>query len=282
MLILVGLDDSPSATQALRWSHQVATAANGSVCAVRSWAYGRLSALHGSEPLPDATEMDDQVLEEVEQRVNTVLGNGSGVEAMVARGPAKHAFPQAVRDCDADIAMLGRRRLGPLDSVLLGSVGRRLVDTATCPVVLMTEDTDLPEVRSPLIMVGIDGSDDSWNAMQWAAELTKVLGGELVVVHINSTSGPESSADPGDGARHPLLQEAAGRLEPFGVRSRLVLSWGDPRSALDRVAEQNAADLLVVASRGRGALPKLVVGSVAAYLLRHADRAVAVVPHGTQ
>jgi len=94
--------------------------------------------------------------------------------------------------------------------------------------------------------------------------------------------GIHPSADPSDGARHPLLQEVAGRLEPFGLKSRLLLSGGDPRSALDRVAEQNAADLLVVASRGRGALPKMVVGSVAAYLLRHADRAVAVVPHGTQ
>ena len=251
MLILVGLDDSPSSAQALRWSDQVATAANGDVCAVRAWAYGRLSALHGSAPLPDAVEMDAQVLDEVDQRVTEILGPGSAVESMVARGPAKHAFAKAVSDTRPDMAVLGRRRLGPLDSVLLGSVGKRLVDTATCPVVLMTEDTGLPEANSPLIMVGIDGSPDSWRAMEWAAELTSSLEGELVVAHVATPGGPTTAASavPGqDGEDHPLLEQAAGRLDPIGVTYRFDLIWGDPRSALEQVAEDEAADLLVVAS----------------------------------
>jgi nucleotide-binding universal stress UspA family protein len=54
---------------------------------------------------------------------------------------------------------------------------------------------------------------------------------------------------------------------------------GDPRDAIVRVAEREHADLVIVGSHGRTGLPKLLMGSVASYVVTHAPCPVLVVKH---
>jgi nucleotide-binding universal stress UspA family protein len=57
-----------------------------------------------------------------------------------------------------------------------------------------------------------------------------------------------------------------GRVEP-----------GDPRDAIVRIAEEEKIDLVVVGSHGRTGLPRLLMGSVASYVVSHAPCDVLVV-----
>jgi nucleotide-binding universal stress UspA family protein len=69
------------------------------------------------------------------------------VESRIVAGPPRRALVQACAD-DADVMVMGSRAYGPMRSVLLGSVSRRVVDDAPCPVIIVPRGarTDLGSV----------------------------------------------------------------------------------------------------------------------------------------
>jgi universal stress protein A len=65
---------------------------------------------------------------------------------------------------------------------------------------------------------------------------------------------------------------------PEGIRSRSVIATGDAADEIVRVANDEAADLIVIATHGLTGWRHLVFGSVAEKVIRHADCPVLVVP----
>jgi nucleotide-binding universal stress UspA family protein len=102
------------------------------VAAVDPAPYGRVPA--ESKPQVEATAREQA------QRVLTQAVEGVGgdlpVESRVALGPASQALVQASAD-DVDVLVMGSRAYGPVRSVLLGSVSRRVVADASCPVIVV-------------------------------------------------------------------------------------------------------------------------------------------------
>jgi nucleotide-binding universal stress UspA family protein len=135
------------------------------------------------------------------------------------------------------------------------------------------------------ILVGVDGSEASLEAMDWAVTQARVTGAEIVAV--NSFVPVQSEIRPSYFARlreeqAALLEEwATGRLD--GVEHHLEVADGDPRDALPRAVAAHDADLLVVASTGTsGRGPGFLhVGSVVEYLAHHLERPLAVIPPGS-
>jgi nucleotide-binding universal stress UspA family protein len=74
-----------------------------------------------------------------------------------------------------------------------------------------------------------------------------------------------------------LLRRAERRLDELGIRHRTILELGDPRRSLREVAAAERAAMVVVGARGVGPIAELLVGSVASYLVTHADLPVVVV-----
>jgi Universal stress protein family len=66
-------------------------------------------------------------------------------------------------------------------------------------------------------------------------------------------------------------------LAPFGVRWKFEVGIGEPATLLERVAQQHEAEMIVVGSHGHTATQRLLLGSVSARLVHHADRPVLVV-----
>ncbi|MGB9347418.1 MAG: universal stress protein, partial [Ilumatobacteraceae bacterium] len=65
---------------------------------------------------------------------------------------------------------------------------------------------------------------------------------------------------------------------PFEMR----IEPGDARTALEQVADETGASLLVVGTRGLGAVRGLLLGSVAGYIARYSTRPIAIVPRSTR
>ena len=105
------------------------------------------------------------------------------------------------------------------------------------------------KIDSASIVVAVDGSDHADRALRWAAEEASLEHRRLVVV----TAGADPGSIPGDAAA------LAQRLYPDLSVDALSVP-GDPRRALMDLADQS--HLLVVGSRGRGALNSLLLGSV--------------------
>lgn len=277
-MILVGIDDSPGAAAALSWAHRVGTALGEPVTALRAWAYGRIAITPDGEPQPGPEAMDEREETDARAFVEATLGPDSGVSVVVWRGLPRHAVVEAVERLSPSMVVVGHRQLGPASAVVMGSVATKLMEQSTAPVVMVRERDDT--VTEDRIVVGVDGSEPSNRALDWAARLAGPLGCELVVAH--AALAPARMAvgaiDPVTASQDPVLADAGSRLDAAGVPHRLLLEWGDPRTVLEDVALREHAQLLVVATRGAGALKRLVVGSVAAYVARHVARPVAVIP----
>jgi nucleotide-binding universal stress UspA family protein len=135
------------------------------------------------------------------------------------------------------------------------------------------------------IVVGVDGSDASAQAAAMAGRLALDLDAKLTVVFVRQLPAvaPSPFAMTMDLDNYWSDQErlassrAADVLDGLGAAWRLEVRTGDPAVQLERAAEENGADLVVVGARGHSVAHRLLLGSVSTRLLHHAHRPVLVV-----
>jgi nucleotide-binding universal stress UspA family protein len=128
------------------------------------------------------------------------------------------------------------------------------------------------------ILVGVDGSAASLDALRWAVRFAGSVDGEGTAVHAfapetSELSPPYAKVLRGE-AEQRLADWCAVATGPGSVES--VLVDGDPNALLD-IAARNA-DLLVVGTRGAGGFAHLHLGSVAHHLAHHTQVPLAIVP----
>jgi nucleotide-binding universal stress UspA family protein len=146
--------------------------------------------------------------------------------------------------------------------------------------------TEGPGAGAGRIVVGVDGSRPSKQALRWGAYLAATFGAGLDAVAAwdfpaaYGWSAVPSDWDPARDMRKVLdesLQEVFGDQPPAGLRRR-VLEGGAAKVLLD--ASQGAI-MLVVGSRGHGGFAGLLLGSVSSNVAEHASCPVLVI-HGDQ
>jgi nucleotide-binding universal stress UspA family protein len=145
------------------------------------------------------------------------------------------------------------------------------------------------------IVCGVDGSTDAAAVLRVAARLAKRLGLRLVVAHVAEPARlPYAAAVSFDGSvgRSSLMEDvrsheaAAERLLDEIVTAASIdvadrrAAVGDPAERLADLADEEAAALIVVGSRGRGAFKSAFLGSVSHTLVGVARCPVVIVPHG--
>ena len=146
---------------------------------------------------------------------------------------------------------------------------------------------------SGTIVVGVDGSDASGDALRWAAEEARLRSSSLVAVHAWSFVPPQPIGDPGmlampagdlpgqldaesEAARISLDNAVAGNLgADADVEVERKLVEGDAGEVL--VAESKEAELVVVGSHGRSGFKAAILGSVSRHVVDHAACPVVVV-----
>ena len=134
------------------------------------------------------------------------------------------------------------------------------------------------------ILVGVDGSDGSRQALAWAIDHAAASGDDVQAVIVWQRSFDYGSdrywpVDQGiaeDATKRliTVISEVAGP-DPAVTINPLVLE-GDPGKTL--CAESATADLLVVGSRGLGGFAGLVLGSVSTKCAHHSRCPVVIVP----
>lgn len=138
------------------------------------------------------------------------------------------------------------------------------------------------EQDQPHIVVGVDGSTDSINALRHAAVYAKLLGArlELIAAWSFQPSGAEVYVDRAFFEGHAKKGLEAAAAAVFGTEPPESLSlqcWqGAPAKVL--IDASRDASLLVVGSRGHGGFAGLLLGSVSEACARHAACPVLIVP----
>jgi nucleotide-binding universal stress UspA family protein len=182
----------------------------------------------------------------------------------------------------ASLLVIGARSISPGRVLVRDSISRLVLRDATCPVVVVRDSADRDGLP---VVVGVDGSAPSRRAIQWAIDHARRFGRPVIALHawhLPSSSAsfyrpvpsPRVLADEAEHFLHDELDHAdtAGLAHPIECRS-----VSGP--AADALIEASAmSSLVVVGSRGRGALSRAVLGSVSDRVSHHASAPVVVVP----
>ncbi|MDT4958024.1 MAG: hypothetical protein QOD31_1823 [Pseudonocardiales bacterium] len=132
----------------------------------------------------------------------------------------------------------------------------------------------------PAIVVGVDGSDSSADAVRWAGAQAKLTGAPLRAVaswrwpnYVNRIPpGVDLAADTAQ-TLHEVVSTALADRPDVAVTEHVIEGPAGP--AL--LSQAQDASLLVVGARGRAAFPGMLLGSVAEYCVRHGKCPVVVV-----
>ncbi len=144
------------------------------------------------------------------------------------------------------------------------------------------------KVRS--ILLPTDFSDCANFALPYAAGIARATGASLLVVHVVETVVPAVGYS---GMSEPLpiadiseqLEESAEREMPrvaereecAGLNVEEMIVHGDAATEIVRVARERRVDLIVISSHGRTGLGRILFGSTAEAVVRHATCPVLVV-----
>ena len=213
-------------------------------------------------------------------------------DGSVVQVDAPHrAVVRRARQLGAGLVVLGPHRLRPVGDRLLGTTADRVIRAAECPVLVARGETRLPLRR---ITVPIDPRDPAAAALDVALGMARALGAhardgelagvELRVLHLarpargaegwtpaRAVVGPEMSP-----AVEAALARAGGCAE---VEVREEVAWGGPPAReIVRLAAEDATDLLVLGTHGRGMLGRALAGSVGSEVARAAPCPVLLVP----
>ncbi len=132
------------------------------------------------------------------------------------------------------------------------------------------------------ILVAIDGSEAAMHAVRTAVTLAKGLHADLTLAHVVPPTfvppevpfGVQPWTDEAVQAGERLLEAAAAEA---GVTCDRLNVTGSPAERLADIAEQGGFDLVVVGSKGRGAVARMLVGSVTDRLVHICKRPILVV-----
>ena len=138
--ILLAVDASEHAGKAVPAAIELARAGGGAVHVLHVREVVFATARVVDDSLEEAERLVEGVVEELKQA--GVAAQGSVRSS--AAGPARAILEQA-RDLDASMIVLGSRGLGALGGLLLGSVAHKVLQLASCPVLVVRDEQSLQE-----------------------------------------------------------------------------------------------------------------------------------------
>lgn len=128
------------------------------------------------------------------------------------------------------------------------------------------------------ILVAYDGGEPAHRALDMAADLATRFEAEIGVVSVVPFHGGRSPVDPWDdrSVHTEQLGEARELLLARGIEPLLYEPAGEPAAMIEHIAQAGDYDVVVVGSRGLGALSRFLQGSVSEHVATHTGATVIV------
>jgi nucleotide-binding universal stress UspA family protein len=143
----------------------------------------------------------------------------------------------------------------------------------------------------PGITVGVDGSDNSYRALEWAMKEAGLRGEPLNILAVNDVAANQWTGHPMVAPEdEPIVQRARSWTKEAVAKVSGQLGDAKPTSinvqamsgfaAEELIKASHDSDLVVVSARGSGGFARLAVGGVSSKVIHHAACPVVVVPAG--
>lgn len=268
MRVLIAFDASRGATAALELARAIPWPAQSELRLVRADG-----TLEGSLVEPS----------------RAIAREGITVDHVIVRGePPQDAIVSEATRWGADLVLTGSRGHGPMTTAFIGSVARAVAERAPCPV-LVARGTSFQR-----FLFAEDGSPSAFAARHMLASWPVFTGKQLHVLSVAHVRTPILSgvaAVASDDVRRAqedaemearssygrLAVETAEQLRIAGLAAESEVRSGDPAEEIIATAHRRNADVIVLGSRGRGDVERVLLGSVAREVLLRAPCSVLVV-----
>lgn len=289
MSLVCGTDFSEPASRAVQVASALAARSNQTLYLVHVLEFGRRA---------DASELRSAELGWAERMLGETADRareeGVKVEIQIEEGSPDEALLNVATRVSAKLLLIGAvgRRRG--DTQQLGSHADRLSQRARVPVLVVRDAkpfTAWTQGERPLrVLLGADASQSAEHAMRWVSELQAYGPCAVTAVQLYwapaqfkrlGLHGMRDYLEPDAEVARALEQGLAARLRGCGIEAPVLRSlphMGGVGDRLAALARDDQADLIVVGSHVRGALARLVEGSVSRDVLQHAGVGVACVP----
>lgn len=131
------------------------------------------------------------------------------------------------------------------------------------------------------VLVATDLSPDADIALQYAITLSVALQARVVLVHVRDTTAwnPWAYSAGAEAATREMLEHKLQLVMNAGLRGEVILAHGVPWHEIIDCIQAHHASLIVMGTHGRTGLRRLMLGSVAEKVLRHAPCSVLVTRH---
>jgi nucleotide-binding universal stress UspA family protein len=269
--IVLGTGGGPGSERAATWAADLTGLLHGDLEIVE--AYARRSA---EESPAVALDLQERSVEELKRWA--VAHQLATVPIRTMERDPEEALVLAARDRGADLVVIGSEDEEGVTSFGFGSIAHRLAHHLHCPLIVVPPGDTI--IEHGTVVVGVDGSTGSEQALQWASQLAAAVDGRVVAVSSVERSHTtfESSGDGAPGETPAVEQR---RVGDAGASIELIERCGsDPAGTLRDVAAESNAALIVVSAKLHHSLGGLLLGAIADHLLHRPTRPLAVLPHG--
>ena len=207
------------------------------------------------------------------------------VESIVLdRSDVARAIAEYAEESQPDLVIMTTHDHSRLERLVLGSVPESVVRRVHVPVVLVPGGHEKPSFTRRIaidhILVPLDGSELAATVTPHARALAKTMDSRITLFTVAEEGmiPPPPGLAAHDGILEPsavdartFLTQASAEFRGAGIptETSVVIARDRARAILD-FAEHNAVDLIAMSTHGRRGLGRLVAGSVAAKVLRHA------------
>ncbi len=292
--VLVATDLSDAADEAIRQGDERARAAGGEliVCHVvpNLMRNNPLFPQSNTGDVAGVLDLQQRALKAVEMRVVALTGRTlADFRVVVDNGSPPAGIVHAADEAHATLVVVSSSGATGLDRLLLGSVASRVVRYAHCAVLVAR-----PREKSGKILAATDFSDPASSAVAAAVEEARPRGARVTLLHsLELLPHPSVGWGAPFGAtwvvpppelveqvRASARETMQGMLTTLGATGDVLVPEGDPVTTVLDAARTLPAELIVLATRGRTGIARMVLGSVAEKVIAGAPCSVLAVRHG--
>jgi nucleotide-binding universal stress UspA family protein len=196
----------------------------------------------------------------LEHIASNLSNNGISAKTMVVDGPVVEAIGNRVGNGQDLIIMSTNGRSG-IKRLMMGSVASRVVQTSSTPILLL-KPTDGWRSRGTdfrQLLVALDGSPHSERVLPYVSLFAQSFASKVTLLTV--PVGNASAAYQAQLGHY--LQGVAEELLAEGVQVEVMVTGNGPARTIVRISHEHKADLIMLATQGRGGFDRLMLGSVA-------------------
>lgn len=289
--ILVPVDGSALSEAAIPWAAVLAQQLSLPITLVR--------VIPWPPSAPVVTRSIDELLraehhaaaEYLEPLKSKLISVGVQAEFIYREGDPADRLHELADELDVFATVMSTHGRGGAERAFLGSVATRLLHVSNRPVLLVRSRAGAESVPPSIgkVLVALDGSGFSTRALDAALALTRDGGSLRLITAVPPIYVPVGVPDSAvmakdeEGTQRAIIEERAA-MQAFAAEkvtagtADVAVIEGEPAETIVDDAARWGADLIVMSTHGRSGVTRLLLGSVADDVARHAACPVLLVP----